>query len=51
MSLVGTPIEADELLGHLLGLIAHSGKNVPIVQLPEMRFASIEGFRVAVFFA
>jgi hypothetical protein len=50
MSLVGTPMEADELLGHLLGLIAHSGKNFPIVQLPEMRLASIEGFPVAVFF-
>ena len=50
MSLVGSPMEADELLGNILGLIAHSGQTFPIVQLPDMRLASIEGFPVAVFF-
>ena len=50
ISLLGSPMEADELLGDIMAMIAHSGHGFPIVQLPDIRLASIEGFPVAVFF-
>lgn len=47
---LGTPEEADDLLGDLEALIAYGARNCPIVQSPDVRLAVQEQGQIAVFF-